>query len=80
MLFISLSQFRTMVGLTPTAPISIVKNPNTAKLFANTEVGNYKVQQNLDITLPIRFMYESEETLSEGCIANVNPGEVIAIL
>ena len=80
MLFITLAQFRTAVGLTPTSPISIVRNPTTNKVFANTEVGNFKAQQNLDPAKPIRFMYEDDEKINEGCIANVNPGEVLAVL
>ena len=82
MLFCTLDQFRSKIALPANTPaISIVRNPNTDKLFADTAKGNYKVEQAIDTKLPIRFMYESEDKLSEGCIVNVTDSDnVIAVL
>lgn len=78
--FITIGQFKELVGLDANASIQIIKNPKTDKAFASTDKGNFKVQQDLDIHAPIRFMYESLDKVSEGCIANVTPGEVLATL
>ena len=71
MLFLSISEFKTRTGA---KVINIVTSPKTNKLFAQTDttpVANYKVEQAIDLALPVNFMYETEEKFSEGCISNV---------
>lgn len=80
MLFISLDQFRVKAGLKDGAAINVVKSNTTEKLFAITDAGTFKVQQNLSKELPIRFMYESEDKFSEGCISNVVPPTAVMTL
>jgi hypothetical protein len=72
MLFLSVADFKTKVGITS---IAVVENPNTGKLFGSTDKAGYnvKVEQAIDQSLPIRFMYESEAKINEGCLVNVTP-------
>lgn len=49
----------------------IVKNDNTGKISILLPTGKFlKVQQNLDKTKEIAFMYEDD--LDEGCLINVD--------
>jgi hypothetical protein len=82
MIFISISQFKTVLGLpTDSKEVQLVKNPNTGKLFVNTPKGNFKAQQAIDHTKPVRFMYESETLFAEGCLTNVTESNnIIAAL
>ncbi len=69
MLFLTIPEFKTKIGA---SKIEIVKSPKTNKLFAHTSDGtNYKVEQAIDLKQPLRFMYETEDTFSEGCIISV---------
>lgn len=71
MLFITVEELKTKLGATA---INIVKSPKTNKLFGNTSNGkNLKVEQTLDSTKEVRFMYESDDTFDSGCIVNVKP-------
>lgn len=71
MLFMTTAEFKSKLGV---SEIQIVKNPNTGKLFASTNAGNYKVQGVIDSKKPIRFMYEDGK-FSEGCITNVSDSD-----
>ena len=68
MTFISINALKERLNV---SLIQIVRNPNTGKLFAETGKGKFKVQASLDTALPVKFMYDSEETFNEGCITNV---------
>lgn len=70
MVFITIQELKTKLGV---ATLDVVKNPHTGKLFASGDGRvNVKIEQKLDNTLPIRFMYEPEK-FNEGCIVNVTP-------
>lgn len=61
--------------------IGVIRNPNTGKLFAEL-VGTgikLKVEQNIDLHAPIRFLYE-DGLVDEGCIVNVKSDNTIATL
>ena len=70
MIFLEIPALKNRLGV---SKIDIVRNPNTGKLFGATERGSIKVQQSLDATKAIKFMYESEDKFSEGCIVNTVP-------
>lgn len=73
MIFISMDAFKQRIGL-PLTPgnILIVKSPKSQKVFANTSTNlNFKAQHDIDLTQPVKFMYETEELFNEGCITNV---------
>lgn len=72
--FISIAELKKQLGI---ETIDIVKSPSTNKVFAATTAGNFKVQQNIDFTLALSFMYTQE--LSDGCIVNVK-NTTIAVL
>ena len=68
MIFITVTAFKTRIG---TTELPIVKSPKTGKLFASGPVNNYKVEGTIDLGLPIKYMYESEQAFDEGCLVNV---------
>lgn len=70
MLFMSVSDFKLAIKA---STINIVRSPKgEKKLFVDAGNGKYyKCQQAIDITKPIKFMYESTELFNEGCITNV---------
>jgi hypothetical protein len=78
--FLTIAQFKEQVG---TVGLSILKNPNTDKLFMSTDGGeNYKVQQDIDTSLEMRVLVP-DDNLEEACLINVNTdnmAEVIATL
>ena len=78
-LFMTIEDLKARFGVTQ---IGIIRNPNTNKLFADMIGANIrlKVEQNIDTTQPIRFLYESDEQIAEGCIVNVKTDNTIATL
>ncbi len=74
--FISISDLKTRLN---TPAIEIKRSATTSKLFADTGNGTLKVEQNIDLAKPIKFMYVDDSTFNEGCIINVNQ-QVIATL
>ena len=57
--------------------LSLVDNEETGKCFI--DAGNsrsLKVQQDIDVTKPMKFMYGSEDTFDEGCLTNVKPSTI----
>lgn len=72
--FMTIPDFKAKLGI---GTISVIKSPKSGKLFAETKAGNYKVQQNIDPTKPMRYMYE-EDTFDAGCIVNVSEANVVA--
>lgn len=73
MIFMSMDAFKTRIGL-PLTPgnVLIVRSPKSGKVFANTSTNlNFKAQHDIDLSQPVKFMYESEELFNEGCITNV---------
>ena len=76
--FLSMSSLKEQLGC---STVSIVKNPNSGKLFAETDTNlKLKVQQNIDLNSTIKFMYDSE--ISEGCLINAkeNTENVLVVL
>jgi len=71
MIFITLDQFKADLGVDK---VDIVFNPASGKTFGTHAKGTVKVQQDLNPTLPIRYMYEIDK-FSDGCITNVKPLE-----
>lgn len=70
MLFMSVPEFKAAIKADV---INIVKNPKgEKKLFVDAGNGRYfRCQQAIDLTKPIKFMYESNELFNDGCITNV---------
>ncbi len=80
MQFITVSELKTRLGATS---ISIVKNPKEGgKIFGNANTGkNIKVQQDLDASKELRYMYEDEASFDTGCLVNVKPTQApLAVL
>ena len=71
--------------------ISIVRNPNTKKLFASAAGSNYRVQGDIDVAKPIDFLYEEDIDaknekgepiggVKNGCFVNSNQDNVLTTL
>ena len=71
MIFITLDAFKAEVGV---EKVDVSFNPASGKTFGIHSKGTVKVQQDLNPTLPLRYMYE-EGKFSDGCIVNVKPLE-----
>lgn len=69
--FMTVAQFKDQIGA---ASLSVLRNPNTNKLWMVTEGGaNYKVQQDIDNTKDIRVLIP-ENDLDQACLVNVDGG------
>ena len=82
---LSIEEFK---GETNVQTISIVRNPNTKKLFASAGGVNYRVQGEkakageLDVKKTIEFMYEDDDTvdnsgIENGCFVNQGADNVL---
>lgn len=71
-IFLSVSDFKSQTNSTV---VDFLFNPATSKLFATTGSQSYKVQQDIDKDLPVRFMYSQTEGFDKGCFVNVKPLE-----
>jgi len=66
--YLSLDEAKAAFGV---STFQIVKNDNTGKISILLPTGKFlKVQQNLDKTKEIAFMFEDD--LDEGCLINVD--------
>jgi len=79
--FMTVAQFKAAVGA---ETISVLRNPQTSKLFMATNTGqNYKVQQDIDVKKEMRVLVPENGNLEEACLTNVdtaNMAENIATL
>lgn len=65
--FASVQDFKDTIGANS---ISIVKNPNTGKLFAAADNGkNYKCAGDLDVSKPIAILIP-ETGIDDACLIN----------
>jgi hypothetical protein len=71
--FLSIEEFKS---LTSGTKIDFLQSTTTGKLFASCGGKNYKSQQDINGTLPVRFMYSQVEGFDSGCFINVKPLEV----
>lgn len=70
--FLTVSEFKTQTGCTS---IEVLRNPNTNKLFLAGDNGmNYKCEQLVDKTKPMKMLVPESGELSEACLVNVKPG------
>lgn len=72
MLFITIQELKSKLGV---SSISIRKSKSTGKTYADYGNGKLKVEGNIDETLPLKFIYESEDLFDKGCIVNIRPVE-----
>lgn len=69
--FMTVSEFKEKVGATT---ISVLKNPQTGKLFMSTNTGqNFKVQADIDQTKDIRVLVPDGD-LDQACLVNTEGG------
>jgi hypothetical protein len=68
--FMTVEEFKKAIGA-PGEEASVVKNPNTGKLFVSIAGDNFKCQQDINGKLPMRFLIEDAD-LDEACLVNVN--------
>jgi hypothetical protein len=67
---VSIAEFKE---LTKCNSFSVVKNPNTNKLFVSTDNGkNFRCQADIITSEPVHFIGEDNENL---CLVNVGRGE-----
>jgi len=75
--FMTISEFKIATGCNT---LAIVKNPNTGKLFAQSNTGkNFRCKGALDITKPMSVLIESGD-LDNACIVNGSSNNVLATL
>ena len=75
MIFIEIAELKNKLNL---ICIEVIESPKTNKLFATSTDNSgkelvFKVEQAIDFKLPCKYMYESPETIMEGCFINVKP-------
>ncbi len=75
--FASVEEFKSHIG---TTILDVVRNPKTNKLFMSTGSKSYKVQQNIDLALPLRILIP-ETGIDDACLINASGGaEVLGTL
>ncbi len=76
MLEISINELKTKLGI---KALNIIHNPKTGKYFASNEDGTItlRVVGSYKSFLPKKFIYDSEESLKDGCIVNENLVETL---
>lgn len=67
MKFIKVDEFKSRINV---REFDIVKSPKTGKLFASTSTKNYRVQGDIDLHKPVRYMF-ADDDFDNGCIVNV---------
>ena len=81
MIFLTIDSLKSQLGCTS---INIVKNPKeNGKLFAETNNNiKLKVQQDIDLSLNIKFMHKDDEPVTNGCLINAkeNTENVLVVL
>lgn len=68
--FYTVSEFKSLVGCTAATVIEVVKNPTTGKLFVSVGGTYFKCQQDIDDSLPMKFLIEHDE-IEKACLVNV---------
>jgi hypothetical protein len=68
--FLTVAEFKAKIGMAG-EEASVVKNPNTGKLFVSIGGENYKCQQDINGKEEMRFLIE-EDNIDEACLVNVN--------
>ena len=70
--FLTTSEFKTQEGI---SSIEVLRNPKTGKLFLSGDNGkNYRVEQAITKTKPMKFLVPETGELSDACLVNVKPG------
>ena len=69
-MFMSIPELKVALGV---SSIDIRRSTTTDKLYGVSDKGVLKVEQAIDFSLPIKFIYDSPEELLDGCIINVVP-------
>lgn len=73
---VSVQEFKSLLGV-PEAKGSVVRNPNTGKLFLSVMgKGNFKVQQDFNPELPYGILIP-DGVLEEACLINSNNDNTI---
>ncbi len=68
--FLSITEFKSAVGLHADEPAQVVKNPNTGKLFLAIGSHTFKCQQNIDPKQEMKMLVDNGD-FNEACLANV---------
>ena len=64
---IGLSEFSNLEGF---KSMSVVKNPNTGKLFVSATNGHsYRCEQQIDLEKPLTWLLEGDD-LTDACLVN----------
>lgn len=56
--------------------MEVVKNPQTGKLFLATNVGKFKVENNIDYDKPLDFLWE-DDNMQDACLINHRETNVV---
>ena len=73
----SISEFKSAIGY-PSASIEVLRNKSTDKLFMNIGDQNFRVQGNIDESLPIRVLVpvvDGVTDLANSCLINIDPSK-----
>ena len=75
--FITVGEFKTQIGANK---LSIVKNPNTGKLFVQADNGqNFRCKATIDTTKPMSVLIP-EAGITDACLVNGSDVNVLATL
>lgn len=77
MLWITLEEFKAQIG---DSDIKIRKSKSTGKTYAVAGGKNWKVEAAITTSLPIKYMYETEELFDKGTLVNIHPVEDLMTL
>jgi len=75
--FITVDEFKNIVGSSDST-IDVLRNKETGKLFMSLEGQNYRVQADIDNTLPIKVLIPVNDGVSDydnACLINVDPSK-----
>lgn len=73
--FLSIDDFKKQINA---SIIQVVKNPNTGKLFVSANNKNFKCQQNIDTSKPMKFIINDAD-LNTACLANVEESNNVVV-
>jgi hypothetical protein len=63
--FFTINEFKALINATT---LSVVRNPVTNKLFVAVDTQRYKCQQDIDKSLPMAILYDTDT--KEYCLVN----------
>ena len=75
--FLTVSEFKSALNIQSLDVKKRTKDSGEVTKFATANGKNYKVQQDLDASKPMRWAYMTAEGIEEGCLVNIDESNVV---